>query len=57
MANLIENVPLVLILALTLRLIGGLKTEEIARAYLVSHESMAQRLVRARHKITKAGIP
>jgi RNA polymerase sigma-70 factor (ECF subfamily) len=43
--------------ALTLRSIGGLKTEEIARAYLVSHESMAQRLVRARHKIAKAGIP
>ena len=42
--------------ALTLRSIGGLKTEEIARAYLVSVESMAQRLVRARHKIAKAGI-
>ncbi|MET3581471.1 RNA polymerase sigma-70 factor (ECF subfamily) [Mesorhizobium robiniae] len=43
--------------ALTLRSIGGLKTEEIARAYLVSHDSMAQRLVRARHKIVRAGIP
>ncbi|MCW4463647.1 RNA polymerase sigma factor [Sphingomonas sp. BT-65] len=43
--------------ALTLRSIGGLRTEEIARAYLVSHESMAQRLVRARHKIARAGIP
>jgi RNA polymerase sigma-70 factor (ECF subfamily) len=42
--------------ALTLRSIGRLRTEEIARAYLVSHESMAQRLVRARHKIAKAGI-
>ncbi|WP_423602102.1 RNA polymerase sigma factor [Sphingomonas sp. MS122] len=43
--------------ALTLRSIAGLRTEEIARAYLVSHESMAQRLVRARHKIARAGIP
>lgn len=43
--------------ALTLRSIGGLRTEEIARAYLVSHDSMAQRLVRARHKIARAGIP
>lgn len=43
--------------ALTLRSVAGLTTEEIARAYLVSVDSMAQRLVRARHKITKAGIP
>ncbi|QCI65710.1 RNA polymerase sigma factor [Phreatobacter stygius] len=43
--------------ALTLRAIGGLKTEEIARAFVVSPDSMAQRLVRARHKIAKAGIP
>lgn len=43
--------------ALTLRSICGLRTEEIARAYLVSPESMAQRLVRARHKIARAGIP
>jgi RNA polymerase sigma-70 factor (ECF subfamily) len=42
--------------ALTLRSICGLKTEEIARAYLVSADSMAQRLVRARHKIARAGI-
>lgn len=42
--------------ALTLRSICGLKTEEIARAFVVSLDSMAQRLVRARHKIAKAGI-
>lgn len=42
--------------ALTLRSICGLKTEEIARAFVVSVDSMAQRLVRARHKIAKAGI-
>lgn len=43
--------------ALTLRSIGGLKTEEIADAFLDSPDAMAQRLVRARHKITAAGIP
>jgi RNA polymerase sigma-70 factor, ECF subfamily len=43
--------------ALTLRSVGGLTTEEIARAFLVSPEAMAQRLVRARHKIAGAGIP
>lgn len=43
--------------ALTLRSICGLRTEEIARAFIVSVDSMAQRLVRARHKISKAGIP
>jgi len=42
--------------ALTLRSICGLTTEEIARAHLVSADAMAQRLVRARHKIAKAGI-
>lgn len=42
--------------ALTLRSICGLTTDEIARAFVVSPTSMAQRLVRARHKITKAGI-
>ena len=42
--------------ALTLRSICGLTTGEIARAYLVTPEAMAQRLVRARHKIAKAGI-
>ncbi|MGA9634267.1 MAG: sigma-70 family RNA polymerase sigma factor [Solirubrobacterales bacterium] len=43
--------------ALTLRAIGGLTTEEIARAFLVSKETMAKRLVRAKHKIEAAGIP
>ncbi len=42
--------------ALTLRSICGLTTEEIARAFVVTPDAMAQRLVRARHKITKAGI-
>jgi RNA polymerase sigma-70 factor (ECF subfamily) len=43
--------------ALTLRTLGGLTTEEIARAFLVPRETMAKRLVRARHKIEAAGIP
>jgi RNA polymerase sigma-70 factor (ECF subfamily) len=43
--------------ALTLRTLGGLSTEEIARAFLVPHETMAKRLVRAKHKIRAAGIP
>lgn len=43
--------------ALTLRSVAGLTTEEIARAFVVSDEAMAQRLVRARHKITQANIP
>ena len=43
--------------ALTLRTLCGLTTREIARAYLDGTEAMAQRLVRARHKITRAGIP
>lgn len=43
--------------ALTLRSLGGLTTEEVARAFLVSTETMAQRLARARHKIRAAGIP
>lgn len=43
--------------ALTLRLIGGLQTEEIARAFLVSETTMAQRLVRAKKKIKAARIP
>ena len=43
--------------ALTLRTLGGLTTEEIARAFLVSDETMAKRLVRAKHKIKAAGIP
>lgn len=43
--------------ALTLRTIGGLSTEEIARAFLVESTTMAQRLVRAKAKIRQAGIP
>jgi RNA polymerase sigma-70 factor (ECF subfamily) len=43
--------------ALTLRTLGGLQTEEIARAFLVPEGTMAQRLVRAKHKIRSAGIP
>jgi RNA polymerase sigma-70 factor (ECF subfamily) len=44
-------------LALTLRLIAGLQTEEIARAFLVPEATVAQRLVRAKRKIRAAGIP
>jgi RNA polymerase sigma-70 factor (ECF subfamily) len=43
--------------ALTLRALGGLTTEEIARAFLVPEATMAQRLVRAKNKIKTAGIP
>jgi RNA polymerase sigma-70 factor (ECF subfamily) len=43
--------------ALTLRLLGGLTTAEIARAFLVPEPTMAQRLVRAKGKIRKARIP
>jgi RNA polymerase sigma-70 factor (ECF subfamily) len=43
--------------ALTLRTLGGLTTEEIARAFLVPEPTMAKRLVRAKHKIKAAGIP
>ncbi len=43
--------------ALTLRTLGGLRTPEIARAFLVPEPTMAQRLLRAKRKIKAAGIP
>jgi RNA polymerase sigma-70 factor, ECF subfamily len=43
--------------ALTLRTLGGLSTEEIARAFLVPPETMKRRLTRAKDKIRAAGIP
>jgi RNA polymerase sigma-70 factor (ECF subfamily) len=43
--------------ALTLRTLGGLTTDEIARAFLVPERTLAQRLVRAKRKIKSAGIP
>jgi RNA polymerase sigma-70 factor (ECF subfamily) len=43
--------------ALTLRLLGGLSTDEVARAFLVTEPTMATRLVRAKHKIKAARIP
>lgn len=44
-------------LALTLRLLGGLTTEEIARAFLVPEPTMAQRIVRAKKTLTEAKVP
>src|SRR5438477_12886789 len=43
--------------ALTLRLLGGLTTEEIARAYLVSEATVAQRIVRAKRTLAEARVP
>ncbi len=43
--------------ALTLRLLGGLTTEEIARAFLVSEPTIAQRIVRAKRTLAEAGVP
>lgn len=44
-------------IALTLRLVGGLTTEEIARAYLATEPTVAQRVVRAKRTLAKAGVP
>jgi len=49
--------PLVSRVALTLRLVGGLTTAEIARAYVVPEPTIAQRIVRAKRTIAKAGVP
>ncbi|MCW5696070.1 MAG: RNA polymerase sigma factor [Bauldia sp.] len=43
--------------ALTLRVVGGLATDEIARAFLVPEPTMAQRIVRAKRTLSEAGIP
>jgi RNA polymerase sigma-70 factor, ECF subfamily len=43
--------------ALTLRLLGGLTTEEIARAFLVPESTVAQRIVRAKRTLADAGVP
>jgi RNA polymerase sigma-70 factor, ECF subfamily len=43
--------------ALTLRLLGGLTTTEIARAYLTTEPAIAQRIVRAKRALTQAGVP
>jgi RNA polymerase sigma factor (sigma-70 family) len=43
--------------ALTLRLLGGLTTEEIARAFLVAEPTVAQRIVRAKRALAEAGVP
>lgn len=43
--------------ALTLRLLGGLTTEEIARAYLAPEPTVAQRIVRAKRTLAEAGVP
>src|SRR5581483_587438 len=43
--------------ALTLRLLGGLTTDEIARAFLVPEPTVAQRIVRAKRTLSEAGVP
>jgi predicted RNA polymerase sigma factor len=43
--------------ALTLRLLGGLTTEEIVRAFLVSESTVAQRIVRTKRTLTAARVP
>jgi RNA polymerase sigma factor (sigma-70 family) len=43
--------------ALTLRLVGGLTTHEIARAFLVAESTLAQRIIRAKRTLTEAGVP
>src|SRR6202162_237763 len=43
-------------IALTLRLLGGLTTEEIARAYLAAEPTVAQRIVRAKRTLARAGV-
>src|SRR5207244_10546770 len=43
--------------ALSLRLLGGLSVDEVARSFLVSESAMAKRLVRAKYKIKAAKIP
>src|SRR5581483_8499647 len=49
--------PLPARVALTLRLVGGLTTTEIARAYLLPEATVAQRIVRAKKTIARAGLP
>ena len=44
-------------IALTLRLLGGLRTEEIARAFLISEPTVAQRIVRAKRALAEARVP
>lgn len=44
-------------IALTLRLLGGLTTDEIARAYLAPEATVAQRIVRAKRRLASAGVP
>ena len=44
-------------MALTLRVLGGLSTEEIARAFLVAEPTVAQRIVRAKRTLAEAGVP